>query len=281
MNARSAYPSDLSDARWALISPRLITWRQERTDAGVGGRVAEHDLREIFNAILYVNRTGIAWRYMPHDLPPWQTVYWYFKTWTDDGVFTDLNYDLNGLVRNKTGRRIEPTASIMDSQSIKTSANVPAATQGIDAGKKIIGRKRGIITDTLGLLLAVIVTAASASDNTIGIDLLNQATRTYPTLTKTWVDTGFRTKVVEHGATLGVDVEIVTKDPQVKGFVVIKRRWVVERTLGWLMQHRRLARDYETLPTTSENMIRIAMIDNLTKRVTDETTPTWRDPQIT
>jgi transposase len=218
---------------------------------------------------------------MPHDLPPWQTVYWYFKTWTDDGVFTDLNYDLNGLVRNKTGRRIEPTASIMDSQSIKTSANVPAATQGIDAGKKIIGRKRGIITDTLGLLLAVIVTAASASDNTIGIDLLNQATRTYPTLTKTWVDTGFRTKVVEHGATLGVDVEIVTKDPQVKGFVVIKRRWVVERTLGWLMQHRRLARDYETLPTTSENMIRIAMIDNLTKRVTDETTPTWRDPQIT
>jgi transposase len=218
---------------------------------------------------------------MPHDLPPWQTVYWYFKTWTNDNIFTELNYDLNGLVRNKTGRRIEPTASIMDSQSVKTSTNVPTATQGIDAGKKIIGRKRGIITDTLGLLLAVIVTAASASDNTIGIDLLNQATHTYPTLTKAWVDTGFRKKVVEHGATLGVDVEIVTKDPQLKGFVVIKRRWVVERTLGWLMQHRRLARDYETLPTTSENMIRIAMIDNLTKRATDETTPTWRDPQMT
>lgn len=165
----------------------------------------------------------------------------------------------------------------MDSQSVKTSTNVPTASQGIDAGKRIVGRKRGIITDTLGLLLAVIVTAASVSDNTIGIDLLDRATRIYPTLTKAWGDAGFRTKVVEHGATLGVDVEIVTKDPQVKGFSVIKRRWVVERTIGWLMQHRRLARDYETLPATSATMIRIAMIDNLTKRAVDETTPTWQD----
>ncbi|MGX6604061.1 IS5 family transposase [Micromonosporaceae bacterium Da 78-11] len=277
MTDRGTYPSDLSDARWALIEARLTAWRQARTDAGVGGRTAGHDLREIFNAILYVNRTGIAWRYMPHDLPPWQTVYWYFKTWTDDSIFIDLNYDLNGLVRNKSSRRTDPTASIMDSQSVKTSTNVPTTTQGIDAGKRIVGRKRGIITDTLGLLLAVFITAASASDNTIGIDLLDRATRTYPTLTKTWVDAGFKTKVVEHGATLGVDVEIVTKDPQVKGFSVIKRRWVVERTIGWLMQHRRLARDYETLPATSATMIRIAMIDNLTKRAVDETTPTWRD----
>lgn len=232
----------------------------------------------IFNAILYVNRTGIAWRYLPHDLPPWRSVYGYFKLWSDDSIFTDLNYTLNGLVRNKTGRRIEPTASIMDSQSVKTSTNVPAATQGIDAGKKIIGRKRGIITDTLGLLLAVIVTAASVSDNTIGIHLLNQATAIHPTLTKTWVDTGFRQKVVEHGAERGIDVETVAKNPEVKGFTIIKRRWVVERTLGWFKHHRRLARDHETLPATSENMIRIAMIDNLTRLATGETTPTWRNP---
>jgi transposase len=277
MTNRAAYPSDLSDARWALIEARLTAWRQARTEAGVGGRVAEHDLREIFNAILYVNRTGIAWRYMPHDLPPWQTVYWYFKTWTTDGIFTCLNYSLNGLVRTKTGRNAEPSASIMDSQSVKTSTNVPTASQGIDAGKRIVGRKRGIITDTLGLLLAVIVTAASVSDNTIGLALLDRATDTYPTLTKAWVDAGFRKKVVEHGAALGVDVEVVTKDPQVKGFSVIKRRWVVERTIGWLMQHRRLARDYETLPETSATMVRIAMIDNLTRRAADETTPTWRD----
>ncbi|ROO52907.1 transposase [Micromonospora sp. Llam0] len=142
--------------------------------------------------------------------------------------------------------------------------------------KKIVGRKRGIITDILGLLLAVIVTAASASDNAIGADLLDQATTTYPTLTKTWADAGFKNRVVEHGAQLGVDVEIVTKDPQTKGFSVVKRRWVVERTLGWLMHHRRLVRDYEARPDNSASMITIAMIDNLAKRLTAETTPTWR-----
>jgi transposase len=143
-------------------------------------------------------------------------------------------------------------------------------------GKKIIGRKRGIITDTLGLLLVVVVTAASVSDNMIGMDLLDQATTVYPTLTKTWVDAGFKNKLVEHGAKLGVDVEVVTKDPQVKGFSVVKRRWVVERTLGWVMQHRRLVRDYEARPDNSASMITIAMIDNLAKRLTAETTPTWR-----
>jgi len=285
MTERRAYPSDLSDARWALIAPRLAAWRQARTDArtklGIKGRTPTYDLRDIFNAILYVNRTGIAWRYLPHDFPPHPTVYGYFALWSKEGIFTELNYNLTGLVRDHHGRTTEPTASIMDTQSVKTSANVPLDTQGTDAGKKIVGRKRGIITDTLGLLLAVIVTAAGVSDNAIGNDLLDQATTTYPTLTKTWVDAGFKVKTVEHGASLGVDVEIVTKDPQVKGFSVVKRRWVVERTIGWLMHHRRLVRDYETRPGNSASMITIAMIDNLAKRLTAETTPTWRDPQIT
>jgi transposase len=241
MTDRPAYPSDLSDARWALIAPRLTAWRQARTDAGVGGRTASHDLREIVNAILYVNRTGIAWRYLPHDPPPWQTVYGYYTAWTNEGIFTELNYQLTGLARDKAGRQRHPTASIMDSQSVKTSTNVPAATQGTDAGKKIVGRKRGIITDTLGLLLAVVVTAASVSDNLIGTHLLDQATTAHPTPAKTWVDAGFKTRVVEHGARLGVDVEVITKDPKIRGFRVVKRRWVVERTLGWLMHHRRLA----------------------------------------
>ncbi|WP_412750489.1 IS5 family transposase [Krasilnikovia sp. M28-CT-15] len=276
MPERRTYPSDLSDARWALIEPRLAAWRRARTDAGVGGRKAEHELREIFNAILYVNRTGIPWRYLPHDFPPYRSVYGYFAAWSREGIFTELNYNLTGLVRDHHGRTVTPTASIMDTQSVKTSTNVPAATQGTDAGKKIVGRKRGIITDTLGLLLAVLVTAASISDNAIGIDLLNQAATTHPTLTKTWVDAGFKNRVVEHGAALGVDVEIVTKDPQVKGFSVVKRRWVIERTLGWIMQHRRLVRDYEARPDNSASMITIAMIDNLAKRLTAETTPTWR-----
>jgi transposase len=280
MTERRAYPSDLSDARWALIEPRLTAWRQARTDArtkiGIKGRTPTHDLREIFNAILYLNRTGIPWRYLPHDFPPDRTVYSYFAAWSKEGIFADLNYQLTGLVRDHHGRPAEPTASIMDTQSVKTSTNVPAATQGADAGKKIVGRKRGIITDTLGLLLYVIVTAASVSDNVIGMDLLDQTSAKYPTVTKTWVDAGFKVKAVEHGATLGIDVEIVTKDPLVKGFSVVKRRWVVERTIGWLMQHRRLVRDYEARPANSASMITLAMIDNLAKRLTAETTPTWR-----
>ena len=115
MTERPAYPSDLSDARWALIAPRLTAWRQARTDAGAGGRTASHDLREVFNAILYVNRTGIAWRYLPHDLPPWQTVYGYYTAWTKQGIFAELNYQLTGLVRDKAGRHTQPSAAIMDS----------------------------------------------------------------------------------------------------------------------------------------------------------------------
>ena len=130
---------------------------------------------------MYLNRTGIPWRYLPHDFPPYRTVYGYFAAWSKEGLFTELNYELTGLVRDHHGRQIEPTASIMDTQSVKTSTNVPAVTQGTDAGKKILGRKRGIITDTLGLLRAVIVTAASVSDNVIGMNLLDQATAAHPT----------------------------------------------------------------------------------------------------
>ena len=176
----------------------------------------------------------------------------------------------------KEGRKPEPTASVIDTQSVKTSTNVPLTSQGTDAGKKIVGRKRGILTDTIGLILAVIVTAASVSDNALGIHLLDQAEEHYPTITKSWVDTGFKNAVVEHGATLGIDVEVVDRNPGARGFHVLKRRWVVERSIGWIMMHRRLARDYETLTASSEAMIHLASIDNLAKRITDETTPTWR-----
>lgn len=118
--------------------------------------------------------------------------------------------------------------------------------------------------------------AASTTENTAGIQALDQAKATYPTVTKTWVDTGFKTKFVEHAATFGIDAEVVPRNTEVRGFHVVKRRWVVERTLGWLMLHRRLVRDYETLPASSESMIHIAMIDNISRRITDEATPTWR-----
>ena len=124
--------------------------------------------------------------------------------------------------------------------------------------------------------VAVTVTAASLSENAVGIRLLDHASRTYPTISKSWVDTGFKNAVIEHGANLGIDVEVVNRNPGVRGFHVVKRRWVVERSIGWIMTHRRLARDYETLPTSSKAMIQIASIDNLARRITDETTPTWR-----
>ncbi|MCK9903582.1 transposase [Parafrankia colletiae] len=276
MNPRKPYPSDLSDARWELIAPTLHAWRQARLDRRPTGQPAQAELREVFNAILYVNRTGIAWKYLPHDFPPHGTVYFYFAAWRDEGIFARLNYDLTGLARVKAGRTLEPTACILDTQSVKTSTNVPLTSQGTDAGKKIVGRKRGIVTDTLGLLLAVTVTAAHLSDNAIGIRLLDQTKNTYQAISKTWVDTGFKNTAIEHGATLGIDVEVVPRKTGIRGFHVVKRRWVVERSLGWIMLRRRLARDYETLPANSEAMIHIAMIDNLARRITGEATLTWR-----
>lgn len=180
----------------------------------------------------------------------------------------------------KEGRKPEPTASVIDTQSVKTSNNVPLTSQGTDAAKKIVGRKRGILTDTIGLILAVTVTvtvtAAGLSENALGIRLLDQAKEEYPTISKSWVDTGFENAAVEHGARLGIDVEVVNRNPDARGFHVVKRRWMVERSIGWIMMHRRLARDYETLTASSEAMIHIASVDNLVRRITDETTPTWR-----
>ena len=276
MTPRSAYPSDISDARWALIEPILAEWRKARIDRRPTGIPAPTDLRAIFNAILYVNRTGIAWKYLPHDFPPHGTVYSYYAAWRDEGIFARLGYELTGLARVKEGRKPGPTAAVIDTQSIKTSTNVPVTSQGTDAGKKIVRRKRGIATDALGLILAVTITAASVTENAIGIRLLNQVKNTYPTISKAWADSGFKNAAIEHGATIGIDVEVVPRKAQAPGFHVLKRRWVVERSFGWLMLHRRLARDNETLDSSSEAMIHIASIDNLTRRITGETTQTWR-----
>lgn len=280
MAKRRAYPSDLSDARWELIEPVLAAWPFERRGRALDfGRPPEHDLRDIMDAILYVDRTGVQWRYLPHDFPHWNTVYGYFAKWADEGVFARLNGLLRQLLREKEGRDAEPTACVIDAQSIKTSTSVPAAGQGIDAGKKIVGRKRSIVTDTLGLLLAVLVTAASVQDFVAGTSLLDQIAVEHPGIRKVWVDGGYRQRLVEHAATLGIDMEITTRKPGNRGFTPIPKRWAVERTYGWLMLHRRLARDYETLPTRSEAVIHIAMTDLMARRLTSENTISWRDPK--
>jgi transposase len=273
MQPSRPYPSDLSDARWELIRPTLEAWRQARN----GIRKPTHDLRALMNAILYVDRTGIPWRYLPHDFPPHQTVYGYFAHWEADGIFDQLTGLLRGKVRQAEARTSEPSACLIDSQSIKTSATVHLTGQGIDQAKKIIGRKRHIVTDTLGLLLAVAVTAASVHDSAAGTQLLTRVREHHPTITKAWADNGYKTKAVEHAAEIGIDLEIVQRDPAVRGFRVQPRRWVIERTLGWLMHHRRLARDYETHPHRSAAMIQLAAINLMTRRLTHEATPNWRD----
>lgn len=165
---------------------------------------------------------------------------------------------------------------MIDAQSVKPSTNVPVREQGADVGKKIVGRKRSIIIDTAGLMLTVLVTAADIQDSVAGECLLNRLATDHPGIRKGWADRGYREYLVDHAARLGIDLEVVRRAPGTKGFKVLPRRWVVERTLGRLMHHRRLSRDYEALPTRSTAMNYIAMIALMTRRLTQESTPTWR-----
>lgn len=276
MAERQPYPSDLSDEAWALIRPVITAWKgQHRSVSGHEGR---YEMREIVNAILYQARVGCQWRYLPHDFPPYTAVYYYFGLWRDDGTDRTLHDLLRWQVRESKGRREDPSAVVMDSQTVHVSLNAPKETTGLDPGKKSRGRKRCIATDVLGLLLAVIVVAASVHDNAVGITLLDKVAADNPTVTKGWVDAGFKNAVVEHGRSLGIDVEVVSRDPQTKGFAPAPRRWIVEQTFGTLILHRRLARDYERLPASSASWIRWSMTDVMTHRLTATTTPTWRGP---
>ena len=263
----------MSDARWALIEPVFTAWRARRTGPGTAARV--HHLREIVNAILYVNRTGIPWEYLPHDFPPYKTVYDYYAKWEADGTTQQVHDLLRDKTRRAHGRSAEPTAAVVDAQSVKTSANVAETSQGIDAGKKIKGRKRHLITDTLGLVLAVLVTAANVHDTAGGKLLLDDLTVHHPSVTKVWADGGYQNSIFNHGAGLGIDVEVVQRS-RAKGFEPLPKRWVIERTFGWLMQHRRLARDYEALPQRSRTMIHWAMANKMSRELTGESAPTWR-----
>nr|WP_234025134.1 transposase [Streptomyces sp. SID8354] len=181
---------------------------------------------------MYQARTGCQWRYLPHDLPPKSAVYYYFGKWRDDGTAETIHDLLRWQVRESRKRHEDPTAVVMDSQTVRASVNAPKATTGLDPGKKSPGRKRGIATDVLGLVIAAVVVAASAHDNAIGITLLDKVAASAPTVTKAWVDAGFKNAVVEHGARLGIDVEIVQREPGARGFVPEPKRWVVEQTLG-------------------------------------------------
>jgi transposase len=279
MGERARYPSDLTDAQWAVIEPFLRAWKARHPS--VSGHQGRYELREIVNAILYQNRTGCQWAYLPHDLPPKSATYYYFAAWREDGTDATIHDLLRCQAREQAGRTEDPTAIVLDTQSVRAANHVPAATTGKDAAKKVPGRKRGLAVDTLGLIIAVVVTAASATDNHIGVRLLDQVVAHTPTVTKAWVDSGFKDDVAIHGALLGIDVEVVKRSDTTTGFVPQKRRWVVEQVNGTLMLHRRLTRDYESRPASSVSRTLWASTANLLRRLTGTTTGSWRDTQNT
>ncbi|MEV0610946.1 IS5 family transposase [Polymorphospora rubra] len=274
MGDRKPYPSDVTDEQWALIGPFLDAWKSGRVS--VSGHQGGYDLREIVNAIFYQNRTGCQWAYLPHDLPPKSATYYYFALWRDDGTDQAIHDLLRCQTRERAGRSEDPTAVVLDTQSIRAANHVPAATTGKDAAKKVPGRKRGLAVDTLGLIIAVVVTAASVTDNAIGIRLLDNVVAHTPTVTRAWVDAGFKQDMAVHGAVLGIDVEIVKRSDTTPGFVPVRKRWIAEQVNGTLMLHRRLVREYESRPESSVSRTLWASMATMVRRLTGTSTPSWR-----
>jgi len=260
---RNRYPTDLTDKQWILLETILA-----RLGVGSRGRPSEHGYREIVSAILYVVRSGCAWRLLPHDLPPWQTVYGQFRRWKRDGTWSALHDALRDKVRKTEGRNPQPTAAIIDAQTIRGADTVGTTSRGYDAGKKTNGRKRHIAVDTMGLLLVIMVTSADIQDRRGGKALLWLVHQRFTNIQLTWADGGYSGKLVDWcKQRFDALVEIVKRSDDTSGFKVLPRRWVVERTFGWFMKCRRMTADYERLPETSVAMAQIVMIGVMTRRL--------------
>jgi transposase len=251
----------VTDKQWALIAPLL-------PPPNLDGRHEKHPRREIVNAIFYVLRTGGAWRQLPADFPPWQTVYWYFKRWRDDGTVDRVHDALRDRLRDQAGRDPMASAGIVDAQSVKGADSVGRDSRGYDAGKRVNGRKRHVVTDTLGLLGVVMVTAADVADRDGGKLVLERLRFAMPSVATVFADGGYAGRLVAYARrVLRIVVEVVAKPADQQGFAVLPRRWVVERTLGWLVLCRRLRCDYERRTDTAEAMTKLAMIGIMTRRL--------------
>lgn len=232
------------------------------------GRPEAHQRRVILDAVFYLVAEGIRWRALPKDFPPWQTVYGFFTRWRDDGTWQRIHDTLRDQARLLDGRDPLPTAAVIDSQSVKGAETVGASRRGYDAGKKINGIKRHVAVDTLGLLLAVMVTGAGVQDRDGACGLLSLLRERLSTIRLVWADGGYSGRLVTWAAkALGLSVTIVKRSDDTKGFAVLPRRWVVERTLAWLTRNRRLVRDYERRTDTHEAMTTIAMIALMSRRL--------------
>jgi putative transposase len=256
---RRRYPTDLTDKQWELLQPLIPASKP-------GGRPREVDIREVVNALLYLNRTGCQWQFLPHDFPPPGTVYWYFKQWRDDGTWEQIHDALREQVRQAEGREPSPSAGVLDSQSVQTTQVGGAC--GYDAAKNVKGRKRHLLVDTLGLLWGLLVTPADIQDYDGGWMVLESLAGRCVRLEKIWADGRYAGTLVEIAASWYHRVlEIVERAPGAKGFVVQVHRWIVERTLAWLGNCRRLSKDYEELLQSSEGMIRLCMIHLMLRRL--------------
>ena len=271
---RRAYQSDLSDAEWACIEPHLLVPKAP-------GRPRIHTLREILDAVFYVVRGGCAWRLLPHDFPPWKTVYHYFRTWRIDGTWQRLHEALRCRARVHLGRDPQPSAAIVDSQSVKTTG-VGGKGRGYNPGKKVKGRKRHLLVDTEGLVMRAKVHAASIFDRDGIKPLMELVGERFPRLSHLWLDGGYNGKGKGKDwaeKALGFSVEVVRpprrwvwvpadqEPPPRPAFTVLPRRWVVERTFSWVGQNRRMSKDYERLPESSEAFIYVAMTRLMARRL--------------
>ncbi len=269
--ARKAYASDLSGEQWRIIEVLLPAQRP-------GGRDRQVELREIINAILYRTRTGCAWELLPHDLPAKSTVYEYYRAWQRDGTWESIHDALRGQVRQQEGRQVAASAGILDSQSVKTTGT--RGERGYDAGKKVTGRKRHLLVDTLGLIIAVVVTVASVQDRD-GAKLVFASAAGQQRLAKVWADGGYRGALVDWTrANCAWELEIVKRPSDQKGFAVLPRRWVVERTYGWFDRFRLLSKEYEATLESSTADIQITVSHLMLRRLTAPPPPDHCNEQL-